>query len=109
MSMHELHDKKSLELHRLIAKKLMENPDLLSVAIANLSKLKDKHSNSRANDEWELILMGSIEFICKYICEESENATKLRQSSPFIGILTQQERKSIYEKVFAGALDSISR
>ncbi len=48
-------------------------------------------------DEWQAILDGPHEGVVACLRERSERATRLRQSSPFAGLLTQRERRAIYE------------
>ena len=50
-----------------------------------------------ALSEWEDILRGSPAQVAEFLEDRSERATRLRQSSPFAGVLTQGERKAIYE------------
>jgi hypothetical protein len=47
--------------------------------------------------EWQDLLDQPWESIAALITEPSENGARLRQSTPFAGILTQQERRRIYE------------
>jgi hypothetical protein len=42
-------------------------------------------------------LNGPVEQVAKLLVERSERATRLRQSSPFTGVLTETERLAIYE------------
>jgi hypothetical protein len=42
-------------------------------------------------------LSGTVSQITQILTEQSERATRLRQSSPFAGILTEDERQAIYE------------
>ncbi len=91
-------DARSLALHRLIAEKVLAEPALLDKARGNVSRWRAGHAGlSPALAEWEQILNGSPDQVAKFLVEQSENATRLRQSSPFTGILTEPERLSIYE------------
>lgn len=47
--------------------------------------------------EWMRILDLPIEDVVSFLCDQGEHATRLRQSSPFTGILTDQERLAIFE------------
>ncbi|MGH7153204.1 MAG: hypothetical protein ACREF3_04685 [Acetobacteraceae bacterium] len=91
-------DERSLALHRLVAQKVRTNPALLDKARSNVRRWQESRgSPSFALAEWEQILNGSVDQVTKFLVERSEKATRLRQSSPFTGILTEAERLAIYE------------
>lgn len=97
-------DARSLALHRLIAAKLLADPSLLDVARANVHRWQAGDAGpALALAEWEQILAGSPDEIARLITDTSETATRLRQSSPFTGILTDAERAAIYESYTARA------
>lgn len=102
MNKHLLHDKNSLEIHRLVASKIMEDPGLIEKAKHTLELSRQKLGNSRARDEWDIILRAPVDVICDFISQEDEHVTRMRQSSPFIGIITKSERHRIHEQVFSG-------
>jgi hypothetical protein len=91
-------DERSLALHRLVAKKVLADPTLLDRARANLRRWQASHgSHSFALAEWDQILTNPVDQVAAFLVERSERATRLRQSSPFTGILTEAERAAIYE------------
>lgn len=91
-------DERSFALHRLIARKLAANPALLDKARENLRRWqKSSDSPSLAFAEWAQILTNPVDQVAQLLEERSERATRLRQSSPFCGILTETERRAIYE------------
>lgn len=94
---HALLDQRALAMHRLIAEKLRRDPSLLAVAQANIARWKSTASPSALArlEEWEAILRQPLESILEVLTSESEEATRLRQSSPFCGILTPAERTHI--------------
>ncbi len=95
---HSRLDERSLALHRLIAEKVLADPALLDKARGNVRRWQESHANpSLALAEWERILTGPADQIARFLVERSEKATRLRQSSPFAGILTEPERLAIYE------------
>jgi hypothetical protein len=53
--------------------------------------------------EWEQVIRGPIHQVIALLIQPSEKATRLRQSSPFCGILTDAERRAIYESYSARA------
>lgn len=85
-------------MHRLVAAKLRADPALLDKARENLRRWqKIEGSPSLTLAEWENILSGSTAQVAQFLEERSDTATRLRQSSPFAGILTDAERQIIYE------------
>jgi hypothetical protein len=55
--------------------------------------------------EWTEILALPIDDIARFLYDPSERATRLRQSSPFPGILTVQEREEISVRFETGSLE----
>jgi len=95
---HSRLDARSLALHELVARKVLADPALLDKARANVRRWQESHgSPSFALAEWEQILSGPVDQVAKFLVERSEKATRLRQSSPFTGILTEPERLAVYE------------
>ncbi len=48
--------------------------------------------------EWQEILNQNWESVRKVLLDESEEGKRLRQSTPFAGVLTPQERWEIYRR-----------
>jgi hypothetical protein len=95
---HSRLDERSLALHELVARKVQASPALLDKARGNLRRWQEAHgSPSLAFVEWEEILRSPVDQVTAFLVERSERATRLRQSSPFCGILTEAERRAIYE------------
>jgi hypothetical protein len=91
-------EERSLALHRLVAEKVAANPALLEEARANMRRWQaGEGSPNLALAEWEGILEEPIETITALLTHPGERARRLRQSSPFAGILTERERNVIYE------------
>lgn len=95
---HSRLDERSLALHRLLAQKVQASPTLLDKARENIRRWQEANEEpSLALAEWEKILGGPTSQVIAFLVERSENAIRLRQSSPFCGILTEAERRAIYE------------
>ena len=91
-------DERSLALHRLVARKLLADPELLDKARTNLHRWQVSQGHrSLALAEWERILGSPVDHVARFLVERSERAARLRQSSPFTGILTEAERLAVYE------------
>jgi hypothetical protein len=95
---HSRLDERSLALHHRIAEKVLADLALLDKARDNLRRWQQQEGSPKpALAEWEHILSGRADQIAVFLTERSERATRLRQSSPFAGILSDTERKAIYE------------
>ncbi len=94
MKDHRLIDERSLAFDRLIAAKLSLDPALLDKARLNLSRWLETSDNRSVPDlpEWRRLLDGPLAEILALLESTDERATRLRQSSPFCGILTPAER-----------------
>ena len=98
--MHARREIQSLEIHRRIAGLLVADPkQVLGKAMSNLeSWLKSRNSSAlgSAYQEWLRLLQTlTPEQIAELIVSENEDANRLRQSSPFAGVLSPQEVWSI--------------
>ncbi len=96
---HSLLDARSLALHALIARKIADDPGLLEVARRNLARWRARDPERAPDylDEWSRILDKPADRVAGFITSLSPEAVRLRQSSPFAGILTPAERKRIYD------------
>ena len=96
---HRILDARSLAMHCKIAQKISRNPTLLNKAKANLERWSAKSEQPLPQylREWQEILERPWPEIAEIITSMSEDATRLRSSSPFAGVLTAAERDQIYE------------
>lgn len=96
---HRILDARSLAMHCKIAQKIARDPKLLNKAKANVERWSAKSKSPRPQylREWEQILERPWPQIAELITSMSEDATRLRSSSPFAGVLTADERDQIYE------------
>jgi hypothetical protein len=98
-SSHRLLEARSLAMHAFIAHKIARDPRLLDIAHANLKRWGGRWNAQPPAWflEWREILRRPWPEIAARITEPSEDAARLRQSSPFAGVLTSTERNRIYE------------
>lgn len=96
---HRIAEARSLAMHCLIAQKIAADPALLAVARRNIAAWRERYGDSppRALDEWREILDRPWPEIAALITDPGEAGARLRQSSPFAGVLTQAERRKVYE------------
>lgn len=99
MNMQRRSEIRSRALHQEIAKKLRLDADLWDVPIKNLENwIKMKPALHPALMEWKDILShNTMEEILSILESNSEEAIRLRSSSPFSGILSEVERKLIFD------------
>lgn len=86
-------------MHAVITQKIERDRKLLQIARDNVERWRAQRGQSAPAwlDEWRKLLNQPWENIAALITEPSENGARLRQSTPFTGILTDQERRRIYE------------
>ena len=90
---HRFLDAVDLEMCRAIAKKIRQKPALMRIPQANLRRWQKKWGLSPAQREWKRILdKNPLERILKILTQENDEGQRLRQSDPFVGILTEKER-----------------
>jgi hypothetical protein len=97
---HSLLDKRSLMLHEAIAAKLRADPSLLEKTRKWLSETVSNELFSQSvrdgYREWEqAISLCTFDQLLTLMTDPSEDAIRLRQSTPFVNILTQEERAEI--------------
>jgi hypothetical protein len=92
---HEVQDSISFELARRIASGLPLHPEWLEVARANLERWSRLNSKTpsllRCYDEWDKLLERSVSEICAALTDETDEGQRLRQNSPFVGVISPDE------------------
>jgi hypothetical protein len=94
---HRLIDERSLAFSRAIATRLTEHPEFVEHARKTLRRWMPT-SSSRVQpvlNEWLAILNGPLEGLISVLTGTDARATRLRQSNPFAGLLSQTERNTI--------------
>lgn len=97
MSDHRRIERQIKAMHFVIAQRLRAG-DLSALALAreNLSRWQQRRgSPSAACAEWEQILDQGIEAVLAVLEGDTEDAIRIRSSSPFAGALTARERWEI--------------
>ena len=98
-SSHRVAEARSLAMHAVIARMLIKDPKVLDRARANLQRWARAKNGTLPvwMEEWESVLEMPREEVAALIAEPSERAARLRQSSPFAGVLSQAQRLRIYD------------
>ncbi len=91
-------ERRSLALHRAIARRLLAEPEAaLRQARQTLARMSlSVAANSTLLSEWALILERPIASIVDVLLDPSPWARELRHVTPFAGVLSAQERASVY-------------
>lgn len=98
-SSHRLLEARSLAMHAVMAEKIQRDPKLLRVAHNNLKRWRERWEDQAPawHREWSGIMSRPWPEIAAIMTEPSEEGARLRQSSPFAGVLSVAERRRIYE------------
>jgi hypothetical protein len=98
---HAVIDRINAAQDRLIASKVGRNRQALEIARKNLRRWMtgERRSVRPAFQEWDRILeqLTPAE-IANFLRSDTPMARRLRQSSPFAGVLTEAERRAIRQK-----------
>ena len=94
MRTHQDLDDRSLALHRLIADKIRRDPALFDKARATLEHWRQRVSirTQPCLEAWSNLMDQGMDASLAMAVEDSERAAALRQSSPFSGLLSNQDR-----------------
>lgn len=100
---HDLIDKRSLELHRLVAEKIRQQPELMDFVLERLNRsLSESRLSDSCKDslrEWQTLLTSlPLREVLDLMTEDSDEGQRLRHSTPFSGILTQPERLEVFRR-----------
>jgi hypothetical protein len=99
MRSHEWIDAPSLALHEAVAARLQAEPQLLEeVARANLRRWLAASSAAPLREWQRLLDTLSLSQLLQLLRSREEQAMRLRQSSPFAGLLTPAERQAILSR-----------
>ncbi len=92
---HEFQDEVSLELARQVAARLRESTGPLELARGNVQHWCRLNAQSKAllrcYGEWQSILDRPLDEICDTLCADTEEGRRLRQNSPFAGVLPPKQ------------------
>jgi hypothetical protein len=98
MRSHDWLDRRSRALHEAVAAKLEARPELLTVARMNLERWLSVN-RAAALLEWQRVLEDTpLRDLLALLRADDERARRLRQSSPFAGVLSPDERQAILDR-----------
>lgn len=87
-----------IELHRLVVSELVHNRDeVVGRAHVNLGQMRAVDVDERLRpwlDRWEALLSGPAAELVEALLSSTQSAVDLRQTSPFAGVLTDEQRRA---------------
>lgn len=91
-------ERRSLELHRAVARHLLEDPErILAQARRALKKMRAQAPGaSQLLREWDVLLNRPLEALVPVLSDPSPWARELRHVTPFAGVLSAGERAEVY-------------
>jgi antitoxin Xre/MbcA/ParS-like protein len=96
-SSHLFSDALSLSLHAVVARKILHDPSILERARSTLERwLSNQQPAPKPFIEWRRILTGTPQEIAAVALSMTEEATRLRSSSPLGCLLKSEERSAVY-------------
>jgi hypothetical protein len=99
MNLHRLAEERSIAYHQAIAKRLRLRPEVLDNARQRVRGwMAASATPPFYARQWAQKLAGDIDSIEAFLVDRSELAIELRQSSPFAGALSPQERWEIWRR-----------
>ena len=103
MKSHATIDARSLAFGRAVAARLRDDPALTERGRSTIARWLTTCSPQvmPALLEWEVALKGPLSEVLDLLTNTNERATRLRQSNPFAGLLTQRERSAILREFAA--------
>jgi hypothetical protein len=93
---------RSRRMHEVVAKRLIRDRALLNVARNRLQRLREVNPHGRAyHDRWQELIDGPMDCLLRTMVEPSEEASTLRQESPFTTLVPSDERRRVFESLRA--------
>ena len=94
-------DRRALALMRLIVEKIDADPSLLQIGVENMKRWREQRDGYQPPclDQWdEWFARGEPwERIRARLLQDADEGQRLRKSHPFAGVLTDEERESVYD------------
>ena len=95
-------DRRSLALAQAIADRITRDPELIPRTVSYIRRRMERASAQEQSElsEWlDVLEHKSVTQVRSLLLEPGERATRLRQSLPFLEVLTETERQDILQRV----------
>ncbi len=97
---HRIGEERSLELHRIIAKRLGDEPQLVADAVARLARWREAQVLSGYYAEaWLALLQGPRDKLRAAMTDDGPRGRELRQTTPFAGVVDPRTRWRVWREV----------
>lgn len=100
--LHQDMDRRALALAEAVEERITKNPDLVLKAAETIRQRLTSASEHEAHElrEWlDVLEHKSVAQIRRLLLDPSERGVRLRQSLPFLDVLTESERRRILQRV----------
>lgn len=88
---------------RRVAAEVTRRPELIELALANLDRWSRRNHDApgllRCYAEWRAILEKPVAEVLAILTAETDEGQRLRQNTPFVGVLSPQEVWDIKRRV----------
>ena len=102
MNLHRLSEERSRAYHQVIADRLRGDRTILERARARVDGwISSSGTPPFYALQWREVLCRDVEAIAAFLVDDGELARELRQSSPFAGVLSPEERWQIWRDAAA--------
>lgn len=103
MNWHQVIDERSYEMHQVIADVLRRSPGQLALVSAWIDRMLGNPDYSEQNKDalrdWrELIQHEGVRGVLEVLDDRGDEATRMRQSTPFAVLMPQNKRLEILDK-----------
>lgn len=103
MNWHQVIDERSYEMHQVIADVLRRSPGQLALVTAWIDGMLGNPDYSEQNKdalrEWQAVIEGQgVRGVLEVLGSRDDEATRLRQSTPFAVLMPQDKRLEILDK-----------
>ncbi len=103
----QINDRVKLLFHRLIARRLGQDPSILELARVQLAKIRESREDRTYMHEWAELLALPAEILRREIVRRDERMTRLRNSSP-LGHLIDVRDPDLRRRVWRNARRALS-
>ena len=101
---HELHNRRSLDMHRLLTERLRKNPGLLPQLKARIEYWDSLPYGSQMKSEyrqaWLDAIAAGVEAVCALATENSDRGQVLRSCSPFGSLWTSADERLAFMRAW---------
>ena len=93
---HQIHEIRSLRMHRIVAERFRQEPaEVIRLTLKKLERWHQQGVECEDFEVWRNLLAGPSQEIVDALTASSEEAIRLRQSSPFAGLIPDEDRRRI--------------